>query len=115
GGDTQLGALAAVTGPERVETQDVIGTQQRDVDPEALYAALRVRHGLGERGYVGLFATAVSRFEIGHESYPIDAGQSLCPDGNAVAIGQRCTHDAYVAGIDSRWRSATGAYEVDSD
>jgi hypothetical protein len=115
GGDTQVGALAAVTGPERVETHDLIGTHARDVDPESLYAALRVRRGLGERGYIGLFATAVSRFETGRESYPSDGAQSLCPDGSTVAIGQRCTHDAYVTGLDSRWRSTSGAYEVDGD
>src|SRR6185312_10017532 len=65
-----------------VETHDLIGTHARDVDPESLYAALRVRRGLGERGYIGLFATAVSRFETG---------------------------------LDSRWRSTSGAYEVDGD
>lgn len=76
-GDTQVGALAAVTG--------------ENLDPASLYTAARVRRGLGQRGYVGMFATAVAPFDT------------------SVA------HDAFVGGIDSRWRSASGAYVVDGD
>jgi very-short-patch-repair endonuclease len=39
----------------------------------------------------------------------------LCPDGNVVVTGARCTHDALVAGIDARWRSTSGAYLVEGD
>lgn len=115
GADTQIGALAAITGRQTVVTVDATGTHQRDVDPDAVFGAFRIRQGLGERGYVGMFATTVARFETGHDAYPVVGGLSLCPDGTTVEPGQRCTHDAFVAGIDSRWRSSSGAYMVESD
>ncbi|HZJ65629.1 MAG TPA: DUF5916 domain-containing protein [Kofleriaceae bacterium] len=113
GNDTQIGVLAALTGENRVETDDAVGGHERIADPWSAYTALRVRRGLGERGYVGAFATAVGRFET--RDYPMVGGAVLCPDGNLVIAGARCTHDALVAGIDARWRSPSGAYLVDGD
>lgn len=113
GSDTQLGGLAAITGADRVMTDDALGSHERLADPWAAYAALRVRHGLGERGYLGAFSTAVTRFE--GDDYPHAGGNALCPDGNTIAIGARCTHDAVVAGVDGRWRSASGAYIAEAD
>jgi hypothetical protein len=37
----------------------------------------------------------------------------LCPDGAAVLAGGRCFRDAYVGGLDGRWRSPGGDYAVD--
>ncbi len=113
GSDTQVGALAALTGADRVTSDDGTGAHDRIADPWAGYAALRVRHGLGERGYVGAFSTAVTRFE--GDDYPHLAGGALCPDGSVVVAGIRCTHDAVVGGIDGRWRSASGAYIAEAD
>lgn len=121
GGDTQVGALAAVTGPNRVMTQvmaqdGTVGDHERLVDPATAYAALRLTHGLGKRGYVGMFATAVGRFEeVKDDDYPVADGMALCPDGTRTSPGTRCSHDALVAGIDARWRSASGAYLVEGD
>jgi len=115
GADTQIGALAAVTGPARIATRDEMAAYDREVDPLAAFGALRIRHGLGQHAYVGLFATAVGRFESASDQHPIVNGLGVCPDGNTVALGKRCTHDAFVAGVDSRWRSASGAYMVESD
>ena len=72
---------------------------------------VRLRHGLGRRGYVGGFATAVARLDDGG-GHPVVAGGALCPDGAVVAPGARCTHDAAVAGVDGRWRSPGQAYVV---
>lgn len=113
GGDTQVGALAAVTGENRVTTDDVTGAHGRIADPWTGYAALRMRRGLGERGYLGTFATAVGRFET--RSYPMAGADVVCPDGTTIAAGARCTHNALVAGIDGRWRSSSGAYLVEGD
>lgn len=113
GSDTQIGMLAALTGENRVATDDASGSRERVADPWSGYAALRVRRGLGERGYVGAFATVVGRFETG--DYPMVGSQVLCPDGSLVVAGVRCTHDALVAGVDARWRSKSGAYLVESD
>ena len=113
GTDTQVGALAAVTGDNRVTTDDATGAHERIADPWSGYAALRVRRGLGERGYLGTFATAVGRFET--QDYPRAGMGALCPDGSTAAIGARCTHDALVAGIDGRWRSSSAAYLVEGD
>ena len=110
GDDTAIGALAALTGANRVDTD----AGARLVDPWTGFAALRVRHGLGERGHVGAFATGVARFE-GDRAYPIVDGMSLCPDGSVAALGARCTHDAVVGGADARWRSPGGGYVVDGD
>jgi hypothetical protein len=79
GDDTSVGALAAVTGP--------------NVDPWTAYGVVRVRRGLGERGYVGGFGTAVVRFD--------DPSQTA--------------RDAYVGGVDGQWRSPGGAYVLGGD
>ncbi len=113
GADTQMVALGAVTGADRVTTDDALGSHDRIADPWTGYAAFRVRRGLGERGYVGAFATAVTPFE--RDGYARLGGGVLCPDGNTVVIGARCTHDALVGGIDGRWRSASGAYIAEAD
>jgi hypothetical protein len=113
GGDTQIGALAAVTGADRVTTDDATGAHERVADPWAAYGVMRVRRGLGGRGYVGGFATAVGRFEGG--DYPQSAAGQLCPDGSTVAAGARCTHDAIVSGLDGRWRANGGAYVLEAD
>jgi hypothetical protein len=113
GGDTQVGALAAVAGADRVTTDDMAGVHDRIAEPTSVYGALRVRKGLGSNGYVGVFGTGVARFE-GHD-YPMLGTDALCPDGNVVVLGSRCTHDAYVGGLDARWRSESGAYRIDGD
>jgi Domain of unknown function (DUF5916) len=113
-GDTSIGALAAVTGADLVATRDPAGAHERLADPWTVYGVARVRRGLGERGYVGGFATAVGRIDGGVD-HPRVAGGALCPDGAVVADGARCTHDALVVGLDGRWRSSSDAYLVQAD
>jgi hypothetical protein len=114
GDDTSIGALAAITGADTVETRDATSTYQRLAEPWSAFGVLRVRHGLGERGYVGAFGTAVARFDdTGGD--PVVGGNTLCADGSIVAIGARCTHDAVVGGADAQWRSPGGAYVLGAD
>jgi hypothetical protein len=87
-GDTQLGALAAITGATYVPTDDGVQQHERLAAPWTTYGVMRVRRGLGERGHVGGFATAVGRLETG-------------------------ARDAFVGGVDGRWRSPGGGYVLD--
>lgn len=112
-----VGALVAVTGRNDVEVQPTVSGQAaaaRLVDPPTLFDVLRVRLALGQNAHVGLLGTAVKRFEPA-DAYPDvpDSGTPamvLCPDGQQRVAGQRCFHDAYVGGMDGRWRSSSGAY-----
>src|SRR5262249_21982677 len=36
----------------------------------------------------------------------------LCPGGEQTPLKVRCFHDAYVGGLDGRWRSGSGDYVV---
>src|SRR5262249_535695 len=106
-GGTHVGALAGLTGTDRRATAASLGTHEgargemlggpdRIAEPASAYTALRLRKGLGSNGYVGMFATGVTRFE-GHD-YPVIGTDMMCPDGSVVAFGSRCTHDAYIGG-----------------
>jgi hypothetical protein len=121
GSRVTVGALAAVTGRNDVDVQ-ATGPEtpsSRLAAPLAAQEALRLRVALGQNAYLGLFGTAVTRFEPVSE-YPAigDPAQPavvLCPDGAVRARGQRCFHDAYVAGLDGdrpreRMRSAPRAW-----
>lgn len=116
GSRVTVGALAAVTGRNDVDVQAAAPetSASRLAAPTAAQEALRLRLALGQNAYLGAFGTAVNRFEP-VSAYPAtgDPAQPamvLCPDGAVRARGQRCFHDAYVAGLDGRWRSPSGAY-----
>jgi len=113
-GDTSIGALAAITGADLVDTRDATRSYRRLVEPWTVYGVARVRHGLGQHAYVGGFATAVGRLDGGGD-HPLVAGGALCPDGAVVAAGARCTHDALVAGVDGRWSSAGDGLVIQAD
>lgn len=116
GSGVTIGALAAVTGRNEVDVQSPTSdtSSSRLAAPVTAAEALRLRVAMGKNAYVGLFGTAVDRFEpvsaYPATGDPAEPGTVLCPDGTVRASGQRCFHDAYVAGIDGRWRSASGAY-----
>lgn len=115
GSRVTVGALAAITGRNDVDVQSAAPEKSsRLAAPTAAQEALRLRMALGQNAYLGVFGTAVNRFEP-VSAYPAtgDPAQPamvLCPGGAVRARGQRCFHDAYVAGLDGRWRSASGAY-----
>jgi len=112
------GELVAMTGQQRVSVQEPGGAQvSRLVDPLTAYAVLRLKREVGANAHVGLIFTATERVESG-AAYPVLAGLGqLCPVGYSLnpvttAPGARCFHDAYVGGVDARWRSPSGAYTV---
>jgi len=111
--------LFAVTAPVLVDVQRPDGTGVlRIAEPLAAFKVLRLRKDLGSRASVGVMATVKSRLES-PSAYPTiasDTGdprpRTLCPRGQEVSVGARCFHDAYVAGVDARWRSPGGDYVV---
>src|SRR5262249_6553957 len=62
-----------------------------------------------DRAHIGAIGTAVVRFDSPASGPPVGA-QVQCPDGTLVDPGARCFHDAWVGGIDGRWRSPEGDY-----
>jgi hypothetical protein len=113
-----VGLLSALTAANSVQAQTADGFRlRRTADPLSLYNVARVKLAVGDNAHVGLIATTTNRFEsLG--TYPItpasDAGPTLqtCPDGSTGPVGARCFHDAYVGGLDVRWRSPSGGYTV---
>lgn len=116
-----IGELVAVTAHQNVLVRNARGVElQRSADPLTSYKVLRLKREIGDNAHVGLMALATNRLESAGD-YPVMAGfgpgklrrpPQLCPTGDLVASGERCFHDAYVAGIDGRWRSPSGDYVV---
>jgi hypothetical protein len=118
-----IGTIQAITGPNTVPVVAVDGTHVgRLAAPLATFGALRLRRDIGEHAFVGLTATTVTHAERSGD-YPTVAGgapsagsgQVLCPASSPsarsttlVAPGARCFPDAYVGGVDFRWRSPNG-------
>ncbi len=117
GHGVSVGELVAVTGSQSVEVEAADGTHsERPADATTTYKALRLKKDLGSNGHVGLLALATNRLDSSMESPALPNGGpkgqtgTLCPSGDVVAFGQRCFHDAYVGGIDARFRSPSGDY-----
>ncbi|MBK9265837.1 MAG: carbohydrate binding family 9 domain-containing protein [Polyangiaceae bacterium] len=108
---TSIGEVLAVTAPVTVDVRDAKGrTIQRVAEPAAAFKILRLRRDINSRTFVGVTATAKSHLDT-PSSYPrIAPDRVLCPDGSEVRPGKRCFHDAYVVGVDGRWRSPGGDY-----
>jgi hypothetical protein len=110
-----VGALSAVTAPNRIDVLRPDGTRERrTVDPLTAYQVARVRRGLGDNGHIGVTATSVVRDEPGTlppagESEQ-GAGPPTCPDGREATAQGRCSNNAHVAAVDWRWRSPSGDY-----
>jgi hypothetical protein len=116
GGHWTIGELTALTGRQTVPVQPATGPQvDRVVDPYSAFTVLRLKRDLGANSHVGLLFTGVERLESpgGYASLPGPGAPSMmCPSGTVVALGARCFHDVYVAGVDGRWRSPSGEYVV---
>jgi hypothetical protein len=130
-----IGELFALTGKQTVEVQPfdvsrgspflpppgskLAGQRfERLADPLTSYKVLRLKREIGDNSSVGVIAMATNRLEAG-AGYPLVPSDSasrrsdvLCPSGEQVAPGQRCFHDAYVGGVDARWRSPSGDYSA---
>jgi hypothetical protein len=113
-----VGVLSALTARNRVDAALGDGSRvARIAEPLSLFNVLRLRWAAARNTEIGIMATAANRFEaLG--LYPLQPNgtpnYALCPDGSLVAPGDRCFHDAYVAGPDVRWRSASGDYVVNA-
>ena len=124
-----IGLLQALTAKNAVSVQLADGSRQRrTVAPLAAYQALRLKHDIGESGYVGLMATGTTYAETTGQ-YPLapnegtTAPAQLCPNaveatsqdrslspslrsGPALAVrpSSRCFNDAYVGSADWQLR-----------
>ncbi len=119
GGCWTVGALHAITAANDVEVRGLDASptpgrvEDRRVEPLSLFNVLRLKRDVGKNASVGLLATGTIRLEsdTGVPSTP-DGAMTWCPDGTAVPRGERCTFNAYVAGLDARWRSDDGDYSA---
>jgi hypothetical protein len=111
-----VGTLQALTAPSTVPVLAADGSHvSRVAEPLSAWNVLRIRRDLGDRAYIGLMGTNVTRAED-TASYPVASpGQVLCPlsaqaakSTTLVSPGARCFDDAYVAAADWRWRSPGG-------
>src|SRR5262249_9697020 len=112
GSRLMLGLLSAVTGGEEVQGQPISGAAAaRLAEPLSISNLARLRRSVGDNAHVGLMGTATTR--LGPDfAYPATPGGELCPSGTAATLGSRCFHDAYVGGLDGRWRSPSGTYAI---
>ena len=131
GGHWTFGELVAVTGRQTVAGA---GAERRrrstgSSTPTRPTRCSASSASIGDNAHVGLMFTATNRLESSRD-YPSSpasaarsprcpsviagAGPDCKPDGrrhpSARAPGSRCFHDAYVAGVDGRWRSPSGDY-----
>ncbi|MDI1448846.1 DUF5916 domain-containing protein [Polyangium sp. 6x1] len=111
--------LLGVTAPVLVDVKRGDGSfASRVAEPLAAFKVLRLRKDFGPRASLGFMATAKSRFETPNVYPTVEATPGsrqtrvLCPKEQLVAHGARCFHDAYVAGVDGRWRSPGGEYVI---
>ncbi len=104
-GPIDIGALSVLTGGVDATT-DTAGTIL--AAPSAQHHVLRVR-GSGDGFTVGALGTAQLQGDDVTRHPTID-GMALCPSGELVASGERCSHDAIAGGVDAAWRSAEGVW-----
>jgi hypothetical protein len=110
-----VGAMSAVTDSNTVGVQGADGNRRTQlVDPTTAYQVVRLKHDLdGGRAHVGFLGTAVTRAEktSQYPTYVLPDGSGtheLCPTGEVLMPGSRCTHDAYAGSVDGVWRSSDG-------
>jgi len=85
-----LGALSALTAENRVNVIDSTGaTTSRIAAPTTAFNVLRLKRELGNAGHVGIIGTGSTTFD--------DSG---------------AFRDAYLGGVDGRWRSQSANYVV---
>jgi hypothetical protein len=124
-----VATMQAVTAPSDVQVQLADGTRvSRRLDPLTSFNAVRLKRDLGDNAHVALMVTAATHAEE-TERYPMllpSAGYSsvaaLCPipvqltplqqKSLTVPANGRCTNDAYVGGVDWKWRSADGDWSI---
>jgi hypothetical protein len=107
-----IGTLQATVAPNDVQVQLANGQRvSRLADPTSAFEVFRLRRDVGENANVGVMMTAATHAEP-TSSYPVMASGQLCPSGDVRSPGARCFNDAYVGGLDWRWRSASGEWST---
>jgi hypothetical protein len=108
-----VGALSALTAANTVTVTDATGTARvpRLAAPATAWNVLRIKRELGGAGHIGIIGTGSTAFEDtgSYAPVPTDPTLQMCASGLAP-LGTRCFHDAYVGGIDGRWRSPSAEY-----
>ena len=133
-----VGTLQAVTGEAKVDVEDAMGNRlPRRVEPLTAHQVLRLRRDIGDNGHIGVMMTTTTYAEsTGLGVYPLvppgpdsPVTTQLCPNavnptnpvrsirpssrsGPSLYVepGSRCFNNAFVGGLDWRWRSSDGAW-----
>lgn len=116
-----VGTLQALTAPATMPVSLVDGSHvTRVVAPTTAWNVVHVRRELGDRAFVNLMATGVTRAENSGDWPDAPPGpgapaQRVCPSTFQAAKstllvppGTRCFDDAYTLSLDGRWRSPGG-------
>lgn len=107
-----IGSLVALSARQTVPIEDATGARvERIADPLTSYKVLRLKRAIGGNAHVGFLGMATNRLEPARDLAQDSTGV-LCADGARVRFGARCSHDAYVGGVDARWRSRGGDYSL---
>jgi hypothetical protein len=127
GASSSVAAMSALTGPNEVTVLASGASRQlRLLDPVTSYNVLRARAKLAQGFEVGATGTATLRNEpgFGWPAWVTGRGEyaqtsdasgierASCPEGERVALVDRCFHDAYVLSADFAWRSQGGDYAL---
>ncbi len=104
-GPVEVGALSVLTGSVDATTDS---PSTIVAAPSAQHHVVRVRMS-GDDVTVGAIGTAQLQGDD-LARHPLVGDMALCPTGELVAIGARCSHDAVAGGIDAAWRSTDGSW-----
>ena len=104
-GPVEVGALTVLTGEVTART-DTSG--ELVAAPAAAHHVVRVRATTGGFTF-GAMGTAQTQYDDAAHT-PTVGGRSWCPSGDEVALAARCSHDAFVGGLDGGWRSPAGTW-----
>jgi hypothetical protein len=127
GNGWSVGTLQAVSGASSVDVELADGSRvSRRAEPLSGHQVVRVRRDIGDRASIGFTGTATTYAES-TGGYPLDGPFQLCPNAvdevrpvqslspssgsgpfREVVPGARCFQDAFVGGLDWRWRSPGG-------
>jgi hypothetical protein len=108
-----IGVLDAVTAESSTVVSRVDGTPgtlRVSTQPLTNFAVLRLKRDILARSFVGVMATATTRFEQPFAQAPQPG--DLCPSGDAPSSRGRCTHDGYTGAVDWNLRTSDGDWGV---
>ncbi|HVY45297.1 MAG TPA: DUF5916 domain-containing protein [Minicystis sp.] len=114
GAGFSMSELLAVTGREDVPATTATGGEvSRVAAPLTAFKLLRLKRDFGSDAYLGGVFMSTNRLEPAG-AYPVlprapgAPAEQLCPLGEVTRPEDRCFHDAYVGGVDGKWRPGGG-------